>query len=389
MTVRPAAASFREAAARPRVLHVVRQFWPNRGGLEDVVRHLCAEQIRAGIDARVLTLDRLFRDPGTVLPAIDAVDGIPVARIPFRGSTRYPLAPGFLPHLAGADLVHVHAVDSFFDALALTRPLHRKPLVATTHGGFFHTRAFSGLKGLWFRGPTRLSCRAYGAIVGCSDSDASTFARVAPGKVCTILNGVDLAKFAGASSPVPVRRIVTLGRFSDNKRLDRLLAAMAALRARDPGWHLDVVGVESDWSAERLRGAVGAAGLSGAVEVRVGLDDGAVARVMQGATFFASASDYEGFGLALIEALSAGLVPLVQPNAAFAAVAADHAEVELVDFGDAPAAAAAFEGAFRRLAAAPGGRRPPDLSRYAWPEVAARYAAVYAACRPGFAPRTA
>lgn len=129
--------------------------------------------------------------------------------------------------------------------------------------------------------------------------------------------------------------------------------------------------------------------MSGAVEVRVGLDDGAVARVIRGATFFASASDYEGFGLALIEALSAGLVPLVQPNAAFAAVAADHAEVELVDFGDAPAAAAAFEGAFRRLAAAPGGRRPPDLSRYAWPEVAARYAAVYAACRPGFAPRTA
>jgi len=29
------------AAGRPRVTHVVRQFWPQRGGLEESVRQLC------------------------------------------------------------------------------------------------------------------------------------------------------------------------------------------------------------------------------------------------------------------------------------------------------------------------------------------------------------
>ncbi len=388
MTVaHPIAAGTAPSPARaPRVLHVVRQFWPNRGGLEDVVRRLCGEQRRRGIAASVLTLDRLYRAPEVTLPARDTIDGIPIVRIPFRGSTRYPLAPGFLRHLDGADLVHIHAIDFFFDALAATRPFHRKPLVATTHGGFFHTRAFSGLKSLWFNGPTRLSATAYEAIVGCSDSDTRTFARVAPGKVQTIQNGVDIDKFAGAASPVPVRRIVTLGRFSDNKRLDRLIAVLGELHRRDAGWRLDVIGVESDWSAERLRAAIEAAGLSDVVYVRIGLEDDAIARVMGEASFFASASDYEGFGLALIEALSAGLVPLVQPNAAFAALAAEHPEVVLVDYADASAAAAAIEDRFARLRDAPGAAGRPDLSRYAWPGVAARYRDVYAACCPAFGP---
>ena len=370
---------------RPRLLHVIRQFLPNRGGLEEVARQLCAEQLRSGIDARVLTLDRLFVRPEEVLPGRETIDGIDVIRIPFRGSTRYPLAPGFLRHVAGFDLIHVHAVDFFFDALAATRPFHRTPLVATTHGGFFHTKAFAGLKSLWFAGPTRLSASAYDAIVACSDSDARTFERVAPGRVVTIPNGVDLMKFAGRSSTRPVRRLVTLGRFSRNKRLDRLIATMEVLRSAEAGWHLDILGLESDWSADHLRGLIAAAGLERSVTVRVGLDDDATAQVLAGASVFVSASDFEGFGLVLIEALSAGLVPLVQPNAAFRARAARQREVVLVDYADPAAAAAACRDAVARPGTGP--RQAADLSCYAWSGVARRYADVYAGCSPAFRAR--
>ena len=56
-------------------------------------------------------------------------------------------------------------------------------------------------------------------------------------------------------------------------------------------------------------------------------------------------SVYEGFGIALIEAMSAGLVPVVEPNAAFSAFARKHAEIALADFGNAEQAADAEKAA--------------------------------------------
>ncbi len=376
-SVSPALAGYRGL----RILHIVRQYRPNRGGLEDVVANLCHEQLNAGADVRVLTLDRLFSRPGLELARQEVIDGVSVIRIPCRGSTRYPLAPSVLAHLGNVDLIHVHAIDFFFDALAWSRLFHRKPLVATTHGGFFHTKDFSRLKTLWFNGPTRLSSRFYDAIVGCSPNDSAVFERVAPGRVRTIENGVDLAKFAGASNVTPVKRLVTLGRFSKNKRPEWLIATMAALTAVDPDWRLDMIGVESDWSAEALRSEILAKGLSENIALHIGLDNAAAAAVMRQASLFVSASEFEGFGVALIEAMSAGLIPVVQPNEAFKGLADRHEVIRLADFADPADAARIIQATFTDLAARGDIARPSlgELSAYAWPHVASQYLAVYRA----------
>lgn len=367
--------------AGTRIVHVVRQFHPNRGGLEDVVANLCRAQRELGLSPSVVTLDRLFGRPDQRLPACEVLDGVPVTRIPFRGSTRYPLAPSVFRHLGDAALVHVHAIDFFFDALAFGWPLHRKPLVATTHGGFFHTGDFSALKKLWFNGPTRLSALAYRGIAGCSANDARLFSQIAPGRVTVVENGVDLDKFAGASSPEPRRRLVSIGRFSKNKRPDRLIATMAALIRHEPDWHLDLIGVTSDWTEEALRSAIAAAGMEQAVTLHLGLGDAAVRALMGQASLFVSASEFEGFGLALIEAMSAGLVPIVQPNAAFAALADKFPTVHTVDFADPEQAATAIREAHAALVHDPAGTRPQlsDLAPYSWDEVARRYLDLYAA----------
>ncbi len=373
--------------ARPRsILHVVRQFLPNRGGLEDVVANLAREQARLGHRVRVVTLDRLFSNPEVRLPARERLEGIDIERIPFSGSHRYPLAPSVFRHLGDADLVHVHAVDFFFDALAFARPFHRRPMVATTHGGFFHTNAQSRLKALWFAGPTRLSVRAYAAIVACSESDARMFAPITPGGVTVIPNGVDLDKFAGAASAEPRRALLTIGRFSHNKRLDRLLAAMRAL---GPGWRLRIVGVPSDVTVEALTAEIDRLGLTEAVTLHVGLDVPAIRALIGQSSLFVSASEYEGFGLALIEALSAGLVPVAHPNEAFAWLKRRHPLISLCDFADPATVAGAIRDAYDSLAESrldPGGANLPgaeDLSAYRWSGVAARYVAVYEAVLTG------
>ncbi len=373
--------------ARPlSILHVVRQFLPNRGGLEDVVANLAREQARLGHRVRVVTLDRLFSKPEVRLPARERLEGIDIERIPFSGSHRYPLAPSVFRHLGDADLVHVHAVDFFFDALAWARPFHRRPMVATTHGGFFHTNAHSRLKALWFSGPTRVSVRAYEGIVACSESDARMFAPIAPAGVTVIPNGVDLDKFAGAASAAPRRALLTIGRFSHNKRLDRLLSAMRAL---GPGWRLRIVGVPSDVTVAELTAEIDRLGLTDAVTLHVGLDVPAVRALIGQSSLFVSASEYEGFGLALIEALSAGLVPVAHPNDAFAWLKARHPLISLCDFADPASAAGAIRDAYARLAEGrldPGAASLPgaeDLSEYRWPRVAARYVALYEAALAG------
>ncbi|MDJ0930996.1 glycosyltransferase [Breoghania sp.] len=147
-----------------------------------------------------------------------------------------------------------------------------------------------------------------------------------------IVNGVDVDKFAGASAPHLTRNMVTLGRFSSNKRLDRLIALAAALRDETPQWHLDICGVPADVSLTALEAEIASHGLEEQVDVHVGLTTSALRDVLGRCSFFVSASEYEGFGLALIEVMSAGLLPVVHHNAAFQAFAAVHPGIDICDF---------------------------------------------------------
>ncbi|MFC6654987.1 glycosyltransferase family 4 protein [Roseibium salinum] len=360
------------------LVHVVRQYFPNVGGLEDVVRNLVSEQKGRFASVKVITLDRLFADPGTILAGRERIDGVAVHRIPFRGSSRYPIAPSIVKEIMDADLVHVHAVDFFFDALALTRWWHRKPLVATTHGGFFHTSSFATLKAAWFNTLTRYSANRYSALACCSDSDFNLFQKIAPARVSLIENGVNLRKFAGAAAGSP-QHVITLGRFSSNKRLDRLIDVMANLISTDADWHLHIAGVESDLTKRDLLERADAAGLGGKVCVHVGLSDQQLRALMTECSLFVSASDYEGFGLALIEALSAGLVPVVQANDAFVALARQNPLIRLTDYADAPTSADALRSALQDL------RQDPDIrthaidsvQRFGWKHTAHLYDELY------------
>ena len=63
------------------IVHVVRQFHPGVGGLENVVYELASAQVSAGHRVRVVTLDRLFNAANRQrLPATETLDGIEIVR---------------------------------------------------------------------------------------------------------------------------------------------------------------------------------------------------------------------------------------------------------------------------------------------------------------------
>ncbi|MGI4745852.1 MAG: glycosyltransferase family 4 protein [Janthinobacterium lividum] len=294
-----------------KVAHIVRQFSPAIGGLEEAVHSIARSQRdQLGIDAHIITLNRIFDKPD-YLPVHDVVDGIPVLRLPWTGSTRYPLAPSVLRHVYSFDLLHVHAIDFFFDFLALSRPLHWRPMVASTHGGFFHSKELAKLKRIWFSTVTRASTLAYQRIIACSHHDAELFKPVAGDRLTTIENGINQSKFSGASSEIPCRTIISYGRFAKHKRLDALFPVLAQLHKNDSTWRLIIAGSYGDQTESELRNSAIGAGVGDLVEFVIGPTDGELKSLLARCSYFASFSAHEGFGLAAVEAMSAGLFPLL------------------------------------------------------------------------------
>ncbi|ANQ85401.1 putative glycosyltransferase [Azoarcus olearius] len=308
-----------------KVVHVVRQFHPSIGGMEEVVLNIARHQVEVcGQQAEVVTLNRMFRDEDVLLPSEDEHQGITVRRLPYTGSSRYPLCPSVIGAIRGADVVHVHGVDFFFDYLAATRLLHGKPMIASTHGGFFHTAFASRAKQLWFRTITRASAHAYRRVIATSDNDGEIFSRVvSPLRLRVIENGVDVDKFAGAGSEVPGKTLIYFGRWSVNKGLMETLDLFAQLVEADDQWRLIIAGREFDLSLVDLECAIALRGLDGLVELVAAPSQAALQALLGRAQYFVCLSRHEGFGIAPIEAMSAGLVPVLSAIPPFAKLQAE------------------------------------------------------------------
>jgi alpha-1,3-mannosyltransferase len=364
-----------------RIVHVVRQFFPAIGGFESVVYELAARQVAAGHAVRVVTLDRLFKADGTGrLPARDGVAGIEIVRIPFRGSSRYPIAPSVLRHVRDADIIHVHAIDFFFDFLAWTRILHGKRLVVSTHGGFFHTAFAARLKRIYFATVTRVSMLWYDGVVAVSEIDQDQFGGIRPRGMVCIENGVNTTKFAQAGAVSAVKSMIWIGRFSYNKRLDRLIAFLAALRRHDPAWRLTIAGQPWDLSCEQVKTLAEQAGVADALAIVSQPTDEELGRLMGDCAVIVSASDYEGFGIAAIEGMSAGLYPLLSNIAPFRRLVAQAGLGLTVDFSNSEVAAATFRQHWDEIVGDHAGLRIRAIAAsapYGWEGVAGRYQLLY------------
>ena len=321
-------------------VHVVRQFHPGVGGLENVVLELASAQAAAGNRVRVVTLNRLFHGPKELkLPAADNLNGIEIVRIPYFGSYRYPIAPSVLRHIKGADVIHVHGIDFFFDYLAWTKPIHGRTLVVSTHGGFFHTAYAAWLKRVWFAIITRLSMKFYSGVAAVSASDFARFQSIRPKGLVCIENGANVSKFYDASAPGFQKSVLWIGRFAKNKRLDLLIAFARALLRDDPEWKFTIAGRPGELKLEDVSTLVDAAGLRDAITVIASPTDKALRTHMRNSSFIASSSEYEGFGLTAVEGMSAGLFPLLSDIPPFRRLVASTGLGMIIDYSQPNASA--------------------------------------------------
>ena len=296
-----------------RVLEVARQFYPKVGGIESCVLSLSRGLATRGHHVEVVTLDRDLQT-GRHLGAPEIVETLPVHRIGYFGSRRYPIAPSWLKYADGFDVLHVHAIDFFVDSAALATRLGvlDKPIVVTTHGGIFHTTALAAAKNFYWRHILPRSLASVSTVVAVSDADAALFASIVPpGKLETIPNGVD-PTFALAWERSRIRaRLVCVGRVSESKNITRVIELFAAVAPAFPDAELVIAGPDEDGHSETLRRGSSALGLESRVRFTGPLPTDELAALVASAHLLISAAPHEGFGITTVEAMSAGVPALV------------------------------------------------------------------------------
>lgn len=370
--------------SRPlRVLLVARVFWPNIGGIERHVQWLAEHLVRRGHVVDVVTLDRSFED-GSAYPPYAQLDvpgtpGVHVWRIPFAGSTRYPLAPRVARFVSRYDIVHVHAVDFLVDWLVATKRWHRRPVVLSTHGGFFHTAFAPTAKKLWFNMMTRAMLRGVDRLIYTSDQDEELFRKIT-GKGVILRNGVDLAPWAPLGHPEG-GRWVTVGRVDTHKGLSNLVKTLAVVRDRDPHpFRAEVLGPEVVpglvAGLERERDA---AKLQDRLVFRGKVSQSELVEAVDRADLGLFPSEYESFGISVVEAMGAGVVPVLNDIRAFRYFIDEGRNGFLTNYADPVASAAAILKA-RDLGARRaevGAAARAKAATYAWEHVVGEVEAVY------------
>ncbi|MGE4086193.1 MAG: glycosyltransferase [Vicinamibacterales bacterium] len=249
-----------------------------------------------------------------------------------------------------ADVVNVHFLYPpevlHFTAL---RPLLRYRLVLSAHGSDILQPV--GPK-QWLL-PAALRRADALTAVSAELAEAMTRRTGLPSAVIhRIANTVDVSWWRppaddGCGGPIApsAPTVVAVGRLEPVKGFDVLLDAWAVVVAAVPAARLVVVGDGSEAAA--LRAQAARLGVGGSVAFTGRLDHEQLRRRLHRACVFVLPSRREGMPLSLLEAMAAGLAPVVSDLDGLNEVVGDGAAV-VVAPGDAAALAAAIEGLLRR-----------------------------------------
>lgn len=123
-----------------------------------------------------------------------------------------------------------------------------------------------------------------------------------------IHNGVDIARFVSAPSlldlpHLPERFLLAVGHIERRKNLETLVRAVAVLRARGQACPLWIVGNDGG-AAGAVAALVDALSVGDLVRIVHGADDAKVRALYAACTMVVVPSTYEGFGIAVIEAMA-------------------------------------------------------------------------------------
>ena len=321
-----------------KILHVSHNFYPVMGGMERNIEDICRGLIELGHRSDVCCL----RVPGTA--GRETYNGIDIHRVRAASFRFYKIAPQVMRLARKYNIVHVHGLGFFSDMLGLAKMagLLRPGLVLSTHGGIFHTRSMWPVKKAYFHIWSRLPLRGFDMVVAVSKSDMQLFSCIAK-RMTLIPDTIDFQRFSRIKRRPENGVFIFVGRLSRNKRIDNLIRAFALVAKSRPGFMLFIIGDDWDGQKMRLKQMASKEGIEGRVVFTGSVDDENLMRYYQRAQFFMSASEYEGFGISVLEAMAAGVPVMVNNIPAFRTFVDNGKNGFIINFNDAMSAARSIE----------------------------------------------
>lgn len=334
---------------RTRVLQVVLDL--EAGGLERLVADLVRGIDRSRFDVELLALSHLGRHG----EGLEAVAPVHTCRSLPLVSLIWPRKVAGVIRRIAPDVVHSHS-GVWYKTSKAARLAHVRRVIHTDHGRrhvpdyrrdrFFDARA----------------ARRTDVVVAVSDPLAKHMANglVDPAKVRVIRNGVDTKAFAPRPEDGALRKawgiaagrpvIATVGRFDPIKRYDLMIEAFAHLRGAWDSSPVPVLVIAGEGPDEgALRRRIAELGLTER-DVKLPGWVGDVHPLLALTTVFSLSSQSEGTSMSLLEAMSAGICPVVTDVGGNGQVLGEALRHRLVPFGDPKAMAQAWDRALKDAA---------------------------------------
>ena len=379
-----------------RVLHVIPSVSPKRGGPSLAVLAMVRALRARGVDAEIATTT----DDGegvldVPVEQLTEREGVPVRYFdrwspPLRAVREFaysrPLADWLARFIRDYDLLHVHAIFSYPSTQAMrvaraqavpyiNRPLGQLCQWAIRHRGW--------KKRLYLYLAERANLSGAAGVHFTTEQERTEANVVEPGLPGFVIpHGVSAAALIPEARPrlramlqLPADEpvILFLGRIHPVKGLELLIPALSRLAAER--FTFALVGDADSLAYEaQVQALLAASGLTARTR-RLPFATGEQKQILlQGADLFVLTSHSENFGLAVVEAMAAGLPVVVTPGVGLAELVARHQLGEV-----APMEVAGIAAALRKQLAQPNRRieigcaaRQLVEVAYSWPAIAKR-----------------
>jgi glycogen(starch) synthase len=377
-----------------RVLLAPSAYYPHVGGIEELTRQLALALRARGHETAVLT----NRWPDGVVES-ELLDGVPVTRLAFPLPTASPAQAvrflGTAPSAARAvaryvrdwqaDVVHVIGGGPQAVYLGMLAPRLHAPLVFTTQGELTFDAHQIFERSATLRAGLRRTVDQARVVTACSEYTLRNLREfVEPRSPCLVIpNGVDPEDFANRGSEATGfgPYILGVGRLVPEKGFDVLLEAFAMTEL--PGMSLVIAG--DGFERDNLVRRAAKLGIVDRMHFAGAVGRGQLVTLMLGATAFALPSRGEAFGIALLEAMAAGVPAVAAAVGGVPEMAHDGENALVVAAEDAEALSVALARLINdtelRAQLAAGGRE--TARELTWSRIVERYEVVYGQARAG------
>ncbi len=302
-----------------RSVHTVGSLEASHGGPSRSVVHLCDALARAGAEVEIVTA-RPARGEATVEPS---EAGVTVREVDAPGTRA--LLPGTrsafgdaVEAAAGGAVVHDHGMWLPTD-VAAARAARRAgaPLVVAPKGmasawAMGHRKAKKQVAWHLYQ---RQALAGAALVQATSEAEVEDIRRLGVrGPVALVRHGVAVPEVLPPAGPAPgPRQAVFLSRVHPKKGLPLLVEAWA--RVRPEGWELVVAGPDEGGHRAEVEALVRQTGLTDAVRFIGPVEGADTWSLLRGASLFVLPTHSENFGIAIAEALAAG-VPVLTTHGA-------------------------------------------------------------------------